>query len=301
VKLGGDPAGDKADSRVRAAETFEPVMHRFLSWQQARLRPRSYDEVYRHLAANAKPLHGLALAKIDRRTVAALLSELSSAHSANVADAVRSSLSHMFAWAMREGLIDNNPIIGTNRAGPPSSRDRVLSRDELRAIWHALPANNYGDILKLLLLTGQRRNEIGSLRWEEIDFANALITLPATRTKNHREHTVPLSPPALAILQTCPEREFVFGRVEGRGFSGWGSKARLVLPIKPWRVHDLRRTCSTIMHDELGVPPHIVEAVLNHVGGHKSGVAGTYNRALYANQKAQALQQWGEWVLAVVT
>jgi hypothetical protein len=218
--------------------------------------------------------------------------------------------SAFYSWAMRQGLADANPVVGTGRAVANSSRDRVLTDDELRSIWVALGNDHYGDVVKLLALTGQRRDEIGSLRWQEFDFHKAVISLPAERTKNGKPHDIPLSPTALTIIKNQPRlagREYVFG-IGANGYSGW-SKSKEMLdqriadngPSLPaWRLHDLRRSVSTRMHDDLGIPPHIVEAVLNHISGHRAGVAGTYNRAVYAKEKTIALARWAEHLLAIV-
>jgi integrase len=209
---------------------------------------------------------------------------------------------------MREGLADSNAVIGTNKAVTKGARDRVLTDDELRLIWSALGDNKYDDVLRLLTLTGQRRLEIGGLRWSEVDFDKAVISLPAERTKNARPHDVPLSPAALSVLKArhrLAGRDHIFG---ANGFAGW-SNCKVLLDariaskgaIPAWRLHDLRRTVSTMMHDELGIAPHIVEAVLNHVSGHRAGVAGVYNRALYAKEKAVALARWAEHLGAIVS
>jgi integrase len=126
-----------------------------------------------------------------------------------------------------------------------------------------------------------------------VDLDRALIVLPAARTKNKREHAIPLSGAAMAILSQSPRRgEFVFGL---RGFVSW-SKAKAKLDgrinVQPWRLHDLRRTAATVMADRLGVLPHVVEAILNHVSGHRAGVAGVYNRARYEGEMRQALDRW---------
>ena len=188
-----------------------------------------------------------------------------------------------------------------------TTRARVLTDDELKAVWKACDDTDHAAIVKLLLLTGQRAAEIGSLRWDEVK--DDRIELPGQRTKNKRPHTVPLSDPAKAILDRFRKvgRVHVFGRDDAAGFRGWGvSKQRLDeriakagAPLTAWVVHDLRRTAATRMA-ELGVQPHIVEAVLNHVSGHKSGVAGIYNRATYDREKRAALNLWAEHVLAVV-
>jgi integrase len=318
VKLGQDPAGEKIEARARATETFGDVLRArvkpgqepagYLVRKKAELKPRTYVETERHLLVNAKRLHGLQIASIDRRTVAGLLTEIDAKNGPHAAKHLRAALSAFFSWAMREGLAESNPVIGTNRPVTNGPRDRVLSNHELRSVWAALPDDDdYGAIVKLLALTGQRRDEIGSLRWSEIDFDKAVISLPAERTKNKKPHDVPLSPAALAILKDyharrTPDREYVFG-LGTAGYQGW-SKSKEALDrraaIADWRLHDLRRTVSTRMHDELDIAPHIVEAVLNHISGHRAGVAGTYNRALYSKEKAIALARWAEHLEAIV-
>jgi integrase len=309
VKLGGDPAGQKIESRARATETFEHVVRPYLVHKKLALRPRSYQGVERHLLVHAKRLHGLRLTTIDRRSLATLLTQVATDSGPTEANHVRSSLSAFFAWSIREGLAELNPVIGTNQATENGARDRVLSEHELRAIWESLPDDAYGTAVKLLALTGQRRNEIGGLRQAEINLEKALISLPSVRTKNGKPHDIPLSPAALSILRTWLKQatgEYVFGRT---GFRGWScAKQRLDQrmqeadrKIPHWTLHDLRRTFSTMTHDALGIAPHIVEAVLNHVGGHRAGVAGVYNRALYSKEKATALARWADHVNAIVT
>jgi integrase len=306
VMLGQDPAADKAEARSKAAETFSSILQRYLVRKKAALKVRTYVEVERHLLKHAKPLHGLQLTGIERRSVANLLSGLADSSGPNAANSVRASLSNFFGWAMREGLAESNPVISTNLAVTGGSRDRTLSDDELRLIWNALDDSAYSDILRLLALTAQRRDEIGSLRWSEVDFDKAVIALPVARTKNKREHIVPLSHPALAILKARPRlagSECVF-TTAANGFRGW-SKLKIALDgrideIAPWRLHDLRRTAATRMAD-IGVQPWIIEAVLNHVGGHKSGVAGIYNRSTYELEKRKALGLWAEHLNSIVT
>ena len=308
VKLGHDPAGQKIESRVRATETFGHLSRPYLAHKKAALRPRSYVEVERHLLTHAKRLHGLQMTSIDRRTIAALLTEIATDSGPTAANHVRSSLSAFFAWAMRDGLAEANPAIGTNQAVEKGSRERVLNKSELRSIWNALDNDAYGTIVKLLALTAQRREEIGGLRRSEVNLDKAVISLPAERTKNKKPNDTPLSPAALAILKEWLQRsegEYLFGR---SGYQCWSDSKKLLdrqiaaagKPIPNWVLHDLRRTFSTVAHDELGIAPHIVEACLNHVGGHRAGVAGTYNRATYAKEKAIALTRWAEHLAAII-
>jgi integrase len=227
-------------------------------------------------------------------------------------------LSAFCSWAAREGYIDSNPCAFTNKALEAGPRTRLLNDEEITAIWNSLLEDQYGTVLKLLLLLGLRRDEIASLRWSEVNLDAATITLPPERTKNRREHVVPLSEPARALLAAQPRRserdgtvrDLIFGTMAARGFQNW-HKCKVALdqrisaaqdgrPLDSWVPHDFRRLASTTMHERLGVPPHIVEAILGHADGHKRGVAGVYNRATYENEKRVALNRWADYLLAVV-
>ncbi|HEY8383968.1 MAG TPA: site-specific integrase [Microvirga sp.] len=301
VQLGGDPQAEKKEARVRAASTFAHVAECYLRRTKERLRPRSFDEVERHLTRAWAPLNSLPIHKVTRATVAARLGEIADENGRFASNRARASLSALFSWAMGEGLVEQNPVVGTNKATEEVARDHVISEAELRLIWQACRDDDYGRILRLLILTGQRREEVGGMCWAEVDLEAALWTIPKERAKNGIAHEVPLSSPALTILSDVPRRPgraHVFGEGQG-GFQGW-SRAKATLDrriaasgqvVRPWRVHDLRRTAATRMA-EAGTLPHVVEAVLNHVSGHKAGVAGIYNRATYAKEKREALERW---------
>jgi len=318
VDDGGNPAAVRVEAKRRSAESFKVIAERFLERQKNRLKPRSLVEVERHLRKRSKSLHDKLLVSIDRRAIASLLSEIAAEHGPFAANRSRASLSSFFAWAMRQGLVAANPVIGTDRPAEEVQRDRVLTDGELREIWEALQDDDYGDIVKLLALTGQRRDEIACLHWSEIDFDQSIITLPSPRTKNKHEHIIPMSGPVITILKfrkRLLDRDLVFGSGRG-GYQGWSaSKEALdaqLLEVRKkldkktqafphWWLHDLRRTMTTIMADRLDVPPHVIEAVINHISGHKGGVHGVYNRAQYERQKRQALDKWAAYVLALIT
>jgi integrase len=165
----------------------------------------------------------LRIDKIDRRAIALQLGRLTADSGPVQANRTRSSLVTFLTWCAGEGFIDANPATFTNK-NPEQTRDRVLSEAELRKIWHAAPASDFGDIIRLLMLTAQREREISELAWHEIDFDRAVITLPPARVKNGRRHTIPLSDAAAEILKgrtPRPDRELVFGLGQG-GFSNWG-------------------------------------------------------------------------------
>jgi integrase len=297
VHDGIDPIAQKAQTRVDDRQLFSVMAAEYLDFRSRDLRARSLVLCRLHLETYFKPLHRLPLHRINRATVAAELRVIAKDRGPVAANRGRSTLSAFFGWAIGEGVIETNAAVGTNRAAE-SARERVLSDAELVAIWNAAPDSDYGRIIQLLLLTGQRREEIGSLRWSEI--VDGVIALPRERTKNKQAHTVPLSPQALAVLEKAPrrkDREFVFG--EGaNGFAGYGrGKIRLdeASGVQNWTVHDLRRTMATRMAD-LGVQPHVIEATLNHISDHKSGVAGVYNRSSYTEEKRAAMILWGNHV-----
>lgn len=308
VRLGGDPAADKAINKTKAANSFAQLAQRFLAFHRANVRERTAIETTRHLEVYAKSLGGLPVTSIDRRAIADLLSRIADETGGVTANRVRASLSAMFAWGIREGIVETNPVANTGKR-EEKARDRVLSDAELKLIWQNLKDDQYGAIVRLLLLTGQRANEIAGLQWSEIDLDGRMILLPGERTKNGRPHPVPMSGTVHDILAAQPradDRALVFGYRDGP-FSGWSKSkgqlderiAKAGKPLPHWTPHDLRRTCATRMAD-LGVQPHIIEAVLNHVSGHKGGIAGIYNRAQYAAEKEQALTLWADHVAALI-
>ncbi|SEI04317.1 Phage integrase family protein [Methylobacterium sp. 275MFSha3.1] len=317
VQLGANPQAEKAATRAHAALTLGAAATRYLKHAEAQLRPRSFEEVERHLEQHWAPLRETPIHSVSRRDIAARLSEISTSRGPYAANRARATLSALFTWAMHQGEVEQNPVIATGKATEEIRRDRVLSEPEIAAVWHACGADDYGRIVRLLMLTGQRREEVGAMRWSELELTGPkpVWRLPAARTKNNLPHDVPLSDLALEILHSAPRRavpgtggadgrDLIFG--EGKGaFQGW-SKAKSAMDdrilrqskmkIPPWRLHDLRRTMVTQMN-ELRILPHVVEAVVNHVTGpSKMGVAGIYNRAAYATEKREALISWAAHV-----
>jgi integrase len=308
VHQGQDPQADKSAARAPKAPemTLGDVVDRYLPIAERKLKASTYSGVVLHLRKHWQPLHVCELQNLERRHVAAALGRIATSSGLYGANRSRAALSALFAWAIGEGLTDTNPVVGTNKATEEVARDRVLTGDELRLIWRHAGEGDYGAIVRLLILTGQRREEVGGMLWPEIDHEAAMWRIDSERTKNARRHEIPLSQPALAIIRPRARldgRLLVFG---SRGaFSGW-SKAKVALDARiaaelrcaptAWRLHDIRRTVATRMAD-LGVQPHVIEAVLNHISGHKAGVAGVYNRATYAAEKRQALDMWGAHVV----
>jgi integrase len=312
AQLGIDPAAERALSRAKATAaqlTLGVVAQRYLAAKKDRLRPSSFEAAERHFAVHWQSLRGHPIDTIRRVDVAARLQEIVRARGPIAASRARGNLSALFSWAVKEGLTEDNPAAHTHDPGagiPP--RERVLSETELAAIWKACRDDHFGVAVKLLTLTACRRQEIGGLRWGEIDFDRGIVTIDSSRAKNHRALSLLLPPVAIDLLRSMPRRDgCVFGNGVN-GLSGW-SYAISVLnnkitaaegkPLPPWTLHDIRRSVATHMA-ELGVQPHIVEAVLNHQSGHKAGVAGIYNRSTYEREKRLALELWADHLTAVV-
>jgi len=295
-----DPANERVAPRQQPSHTVGATIADYLAARQPAMKPRSHEETKRHLEIKWRPLHGLTIRNVGRTNVAAETNAIARRSGPVAANRARASLSAFFRWAISQGLCDENPVAGTSKQQENGPRERSLSDAEVAAVWLAAPENDYGRIVQLLMLTGCRRDEIGSLEWPEIDTEAKTMTLTASRTKNHTEHVVPLSERALRIIEAIPrrDRDFVFGNGRG-GYSGWSkSKAELdeESKVKGWTLHDIRRTVR-IGLGKLGVAPHVAEAVVNHL---PARLFRTCDRNTYADEKRAALDAWASHLEAII-
>jgi integrase len=230
------------------------------------------------------------------------------------ANRARAEARACWAWAVKRGTLDENPWEATPKPSTERSRERVLTDIEIGDLWRAAGSlgSPWREMFRTMLLTGQRRGECAGMLWAEIDTKAALWTLPATRTKNGRGHSVPLVPEMLALLESVPRREgavFVFEGVRKTAPSGFGklkdkldakmieaaTEREAVLP--GWTVHDIRRTVATGLQ-RLGIKLEVTEALLNHVSGSRAGIVGVYQRHGWDKEKREALLAWTAHVLA---
>jgi integrase len=293
-----DPANTKAKAAAAAEQTFGSAIDSYL--EQLATDKRSVAHVRRtkaYLDGYFRALHTIALASIDRATVSRELNLLNK-RGPIAANRARATLSAFFNWSIANGLCEHNPVEKTNK-NQEKSRDRVLTARELKTVWSNVDDSDYGKIVKLLALTGQRRDEIARLTWNEVNFDEKQIDLPGSRTKNGLPHIIPLSPSALAILKSVDgDGKFVFAK--RNNWQADKDKLDEKFNIPHWVLHDLRRTCSTNMGEHLSIPPHVVEAVLNHASGSKAGVAGVYNKATYLKEKREALNRYADYIRTIV-
>ena len=329
VSEGRDPGREKQVAKQATAEAirtrrdaFQTVAAEFINrHSRPNTREKSWRETARLLGLkpdDEKKLtptgsgllarwKALRVQEITRRDVIEALDAIADRGAPILANRTLAALRKMFAWAVERDITVASPCVGVKAPAIERSRDRILSDDELRAVWRAADDEGwpFGGIVKLLILTGARRDEVGKMRWSELDLEGRLWTLPRERVKNDTEHAIPLSDAAVALIEALPRigRGFVFttnGKTPYNSYTR--GKARLDRAIKsePWTLHDLRRTAASGMA-RLGVNLPVIEKVLNHKSGSFAGVVGVYQRHDFGNEKRNALETWGRFVTSLVT
>ena len=338
VVTGLDPGLDKQAARHRPSDREQKFpalaalfLDRWLTKAQQRPRPRTIEENARLLGLArqdgvwvakkgglADKWKGRAISSLARADVVDVLDQIVADGKPTKANHARAVLHLFFGWCMRRGVIDVNPVTIIDRPAPRKARDRVLSDSELALFWRAADDDAvFGAMYKLLLLTGQRRDEVRAATWQEFDFENATWTLPGTRTKNHRTHVVPLSPQAITLLNAIPRigrrprllftttgDSMISGLSRGkerldRRMLELAHQSNIVAAIPPFVIHDIRRSCATGMQ-RLGVRLEVIERVLNHSGGSFAGIVGVYQRYSYDDEMRAALSAWGAHIDSII-
>jgi integrase len=329
VAGGKDPAAAKRASRAAAkaaseaqADRVEHVVDLFIE-RYAKPNTRDWRNTECMLKVDVvRRWGGKRLAQITRADVHQMLDAIANERKKPIqANRVFAQVRKLCGWAVSKGIIEKSPCDGVAAPSQETQRDRFLSDDEIRLAWRAFGADGwpFGDVAKLLLLTGARRDEIAEGRWNEVDVAARTWTIPKERSKNKREHVIPLSDAAMAIVAQLPRvgdnpDGFMFSTTRKTPISGWSNvKDRLDTaiheaaqkddpkagPLPHWTFHDLRRTLATNMQ-KLGVKLEVTEAVLNHVSGSRAGIVGIYQRHDYADEKRAALSVWADRLETIV-
>ena len=307
VALGEDPAAERRERAAEDRKTLRTLIDTYLVAKKPQLREHTFTERKRYLTGDYfKVLHNKPINSVRRADIAACIVRIEGKSGSAAAAQARAALHAFFTWSMQMGLVEHNPLIGTIKPAENGPRSRVLSDAELARVWRACDdGTEYSKIVKLMILTGCRRREIGGLRWSEFASDFSSVTIAGTRTKNKRPHTLPILPVMHSIIETCPRmvlREGVFGARTAKGFTNW------TLPkpdldkragVSDWVLHDIRRSVATKMAD-IGIAPHVIEAVLNHQSGHKAGVAGIYNKSSYQREVRAALGMWEDHLRTLV-
>lgn len=339
VDLAGDPFADREADRLarraaidaaeaealrladRQRDTFKAVAERFIDLRAK--RNRSWQETERLLRHGPVAQWGERhIGDIRRADVADLIDGIAR-RSPAIARATFAAVRPLFSWCLERDLITTSPCEGLRAPPRPKSRERVLTDEEIKLAWQGSDrlSGLFGPLVKLLILTGQRRAEVAGMTWAELDLDAGVWRLTGDRTKNSRAHEVDLSDQALAVIADIPKTgpHLFPARGEGaaRGFSATKrqlnrrvreageaeldaeEKAEELPDASTWRLHDLRRTAATGMA-ALGVAPHVVERVLNHVSGSQGGLVGVYQRHEYRAERKAALAAWGSKVEAIV-
>lgn len=319
VLRGVDPQSERATKRREAIDlAFPSYLDAFVSDCIKADWKGSADEVEAMLRKRALPsLKSKALPEITRSDISAIIRPVRD--KPGLANKLFAVLRYMFRHAVSEGDLLVSPMEGMKPPPVPAARDRILSDDELALIWSASGGlgSPFGPMVRELILTGARRNEVAALPWAELSQDKAEWSLPASRAKNGEATVYPLSSPAVAEMDCMakalgksrwPNKGFVFTTTKETAVSGFSrAKSRLDALIKKangdvalpdWRLHDLRRTLATGMQ-RLGVRFEVTEAILNHRSGSRSGVAGVYQRHDWLPEKRDALRLWAAHCAAV--
>jgi integrase len=311
VKAGRNPAEAKRRSDS-TAPLFGDMAARFVE-RHAKPNTRDWRKTEYLLRRDVLPFWAMRpVSEITRPDVIELIDRVVDRGARVHANRVLAAVRVLFNWALSRGVIEASPAAGVKAPGAETARERVLAENELREVWRAADTTAYpfGPFFKLLILTAQRRDEVAGMRWSEIDATRALWTIPGERAKNAHAHAVALSAPALDILRAIPRldgSDFVFTTTGSAPISGFSkAKARLdrasgvgLSDRDGWRVHDLRRTATTFMA-EMGIAPHVVDKLLNHVSGSIRGVAAVYNRHSYTDERRRGLDAWAQRLAAIV-
>ena len=300
AQKGRDPS--TARNREGGATDFGNVFEEWLKRDQA--GNRTVDAVRRLIEKDAMPAWAhRQVVDLDRRDVLDVIDAVVDRGSPVTARRLHSHLHRFFRWCVGRGILDANPMADLPKPGNETKRERVLTDDELLAVWNAAEKLGwpFGPITQLLMLTGARRSEIGRLQWSEI--SGGQICLSGERTKNGESHNIALSSPASAIIEKLPRIDksaLVFTTTGRTPVSGWSNaKTSLDELSAPWTLHDLRRTVATGLQ-KLGVSLQVIEAVLGHVSGSRAGVVGIYQRHQFLDEARAALEAWGAHIVAIV-
>jgi integrase len=309
VAEGKDPGLEKLTARHDRADTFEAVARQFVELHCKRVnRPNSISSTQGTLRRDVLPYWGKRpLKDITRRDVRDLLDGIMADERPAMANRALIVVRKLFNWAIERDIVTVSPCAGIKKPSAERSRDRTLDDNELRDVWLAADqvSGPYEALIKLLMLTGQRRNEVSEMAWGEVDLDARLWTLPKERSKNGKAHSVPLSEPAIAILQALPRRgDLVLmpsgGNKSTRDFARNKRRLDALLPadMAHWTQHDLRRSMVSGMA-RLGVSLPVIEKIVNHSSGSFSGIVGVYQRHDYLKEKTAALELWGRHVLSL--
>ena len=303
---GRDPAAEKRAARRRiVADRVEDLLETFIA--QRLSQNRSGGEISRLLRREVgRPWADRSIHEIKKRDVVEVIASIEQRGAPIAANKTLKSVKTFLRWCVGRAILDQSPAEGVPLPSKEVARDRVLDDEELAKIILAARqiGGPYGGIVEFLALTGQRREEVARLQWEELDLARRIWTIPKSRTKNAKAHVVHLSEQSLAVLKGADRNSpLVFSLLGTKPFREF-NRAKHVLDqlsgVTGWRLHDLRRTCVSGMA-RLGVAPHVADKILNHQSGTISGVAAVYQRHEFLTERREALERWGAHVAAAET
>ena len=313
VAQGRDPAAAKQAARRNADahrdDTVERLATRFIEEHAKRkTRKNSWQQTVHVFENIVLPAwKGRLVGEIRRRDVRELIEDVAKGRPV-MANRALARLSRFFGWLIEKEVIETSPVVGVKRPVEEKARERMLDDDEIVKLWAACDAigGPVTAVIKLLLLTGQRRNEIAHLKWNEVH--SDVLELPGERVEGKQAHLVPLSTQAAAIIASMPKMVPQVPKPGGYVFGHKLTHFERVRPeidrrmgnVAPWVLHDLRRTCASGMA-RIGIAVPVIEKILAHKSGSFKGIVSTYQRHSFLPEMAAAMQKWGDHVEQLVT
>jgi integrase len=308
-----DPAAQKAADRK--SETFEQLAAAFMErWSGQRNKAKTQHENRLIIDNKLVPALGALRAKEVTRAQVRELVESIAATAPTSANRTLACVRKIFNWALSQDLVEVSPCHGIAAPSKERRRERVFAEDEIKALWAEFGNELSGPVFKLLLLTAQRSGEVRSMRWADVDLKAGWWTVPAERAKNGMSHRVPLSPPAVKILEEVRQAQADSKTRKGSPwvFPAWHldlgdqpqgtiqksvEAIRVASGVADFRAHDLRRTAASLMTG-MGVPRLTVSKILNHA---EPGVTAVYDRHSYDAEKREALGKWARRLMVLVS
>ena len=296
---------EMADGEFKRTNSFQNFEHALEDWyKKDQSKNKSFLQVKKAMELHVRPhLKDFKLSNVEKRDIIKIIDRIA-IRTPTQANRVQAFITRFFNWCVSRDLLAISPANGITKAKTETSRDRVLTKDELTTVYNATFKMPYpfGPLFRILTCTAQRLNEVAGCKWSEIDLVAQKWDLPRDRSKNKASHVIHLSRPVLEELNQLmcsAQNELIFtttGRSPVSGFSKAKKQLDTISGVSDWRLHDLRRTFATVATETLGYEPVVVDRTLNHLNGSVKGIAAVYQKGQYLDKRKAVLDAWANFV-----
>ena len=296
---------EMADGEFKRTNSFQNFEHALEDWyKKDQSKNKSFLQVKKAMELHVRPhLKDFKLSNVEKRDIIKIIDRIA-IRTPTQANRVQAFITRFFNWCVSRDLLAISPANGITKAKTETSRDRVLTKDELTTVYNATFKMPYpfGPLFRILTCTAQRLNEVAGCKWSEIDLVAQKWDLPRDRSKNKASHVIHLSRPVLEELNQLmcsAQNELIFtttGRSPVSGFSKAKKQLDTISGVSDWRLHDLRRTFATVATETLGYEPVVVDRTLNHLNGSVKGIAAVYQKGQYLDKRKAVLDTWANYV-----